>query len=106
MRRRIVEPAGHERGAYFIAVSRGRLYDKAALVKALDSKKLAGAGLDVTDPEPLPADDSLWNFGNVVITPHLAWYTHEAAARQSHQAADAVLDILAGRRPRNIVNGL
>jgi phosphoglycerate dehydrogenase-like enzyme len=61
-----------KRGAYFIAVSRGRLYDKAALVKALDSKKLAGAGLDVTDPEPLPAEDSLWNFPNVVITPHVA----------------------------------
>ena len=61
-----------KQGAYFIAVSRGRLYDKAALVKALDSKKLSGAGLDVTDPEPLPAEDSLWNFPNVVITPHIA----------------------------------
>lgn len=61
-----------KRGAYFIAVSRGRLYDKPALVKALDSKRLAGAGLDVTDPEPLPAGDSLWNFPNVVITPHVA----------------------------------
>jgi phosphoglycerate dehydrogenase-like enzyme len=61
-----------KKGAYFIAVSRGRLYDKAALVKALDSKKLAGAGLDVTDPEPLPPGDSLWNFPNVVITPHIA----------------------------------
>lgn len=61
-----------KRGSYFIAVSRGRLYDKPALVKALDSKHLAGAGLDVTDPEPLPADDSLWNFSNVVITPHVA----------------------------------
>ena len=61
-----------KRGSYFIAVSRGKLYDKAALVKALDSRKLAGAGLDVTDPEPLPPGDSLWNFPNVVITPHVA----------------------------------
>ena len=61
-----------KRGAYFIAVSRGRLYDKGALVKALDSQKLAGAGLDVTDPEPLPKGDALWGFGNVVITPHVA----------------------------------
>jgi D-2-hydroxyacid dehydrogenase (NADP+) len=70
-----------KQGAYFIAVSRGRLYDKAALVKALDSKKLAGAGLDVTDPEPLPAQDSLWAFPNVVITPHVA-SAAEAANRR------------------------
>ena len=61
-----------KQGAYFIAVSRGRLYDKGALVKAIDSQKLAGAGLDVTDPEPLPADDPLWQFDNIVITPHVA----------------------------------
>lgn len=61
-----------KRGAYFVAVSRGRLYDKGALIKAIDSQKLAGAGLDVTDPEPLPADDPLWAFENIVITPHVA----------------------------------
>ena len=61
-----------KRGALFVAVSRGRLFDKGALVKAIDSQHLAGAGLDVTDPEPLPADDPLWQFDNVVITPHVA----------------------------------
>ena len=61
-----------KRGAYFIAVSRGKLYDGQALVKALDSKKLSGAGLDVTDPEPLPKGHPLWQFDNVVITPHIA----------------------------------
>ena len=76
-----------KRGAYFIAVSRGRLYDKQALVKALDSKKLAGAGLDVTDPEPLPAGDSLWNFPNVVITPHVA-----SAAEGSNQRRIGVIE--------------
>jgi phosphoglycerate dehydrogenase-like enzyme len=76
-----------KRGAYFIAVSRGKLYDKQALVKALDSKKLAGAGLDVTDPEPLPAEDSLWNFGNVVITPHVA-----SAAEGSNQRRIGVIE--------------
>jgi phosphoglycerate dehydrogenase-like enzyme len=76
-----------KRGAYFIAVSRGRLYDKQALVKALDSKKLAGAGLDVTDPEPLPAQDSLWNFPNVVITPHVA-----SAAEASNQRRIGVIE--------------
>ena len=58
--------------SYFIAVSRGGLYNTDALVKALDSKRLAGAGLDVTDPEPLPKNHPLWKFPNVLITPHIA----------------------------------
>ncbi len=61
-----------KKGSYFIAVSRGKTYSKSALVKALDEKRLAGAGLDVTDPEPLPKGDPLWEFENVVITPHIA----------------------------------
>jgi len=58
--------------SYFIAVSRGGIYDMPGLVKALDSKKLAGAGVDVTDPEPLPKGHPLWQFDNVMITPHVA----------------------------------
>jgi phosphoglycerate dehydrogenase-like enzyme len=61
-----------KKGSFFIAVSRGGLYDMPALLKALDSQKLAGAGLDVTDPEPLPQGHPLWKFPNVVITPHIA----------------------------------
>jgi phosphoglycerate dehydrogenase-like enzyme len=61
-----------KQNSYFIAVSRGGLYDLGALVKALDSKRLAGAGVDVTDPEPLPKGHSLWNFDNAIITPHIA----------------------------------
>jgi phosphoglycerate dehydrogenase-like enzyme len=57
-------------GAYFINVSRGGLVDQDALVKALKEKKIQGAGLDVTTPEPLPHDDPLWTCPNVVITPH------------------------------------
>lgn len=58
--------------SYFIAVSRGGLYDLPSLVKALDSRRLAGAGVDVTDPEPLPPGHPLWKFENVIITPHIA----------------------------------
>jgi phosphoglycerate dehydrogenase-like enzyme len=58
--------------AYFINVARGRSVVTAALVDALNGKKLAGAGLDVTDPEPLPADHPLWKAPNVIITPHVA----------------------------------
>ncbi len=72
---KMIGPAQFElmkRGAFFIAVSRGKLYDGQALVKALDSQRLSGAGLDVTDPEPLPKGHPLWQFDNVVITPHIA----------------------------------
>lgn len=61
-----------KKNSYFIAVSRGRLYNTEALMKALDSKQVAGAGLDVTNPEPLPPGHPLWKFDNVIITPHIA----------------------------------
>ena len=71
-----------KKGAYFVAVSRGRLYDKGALIKAIDSQKLSGAGLDVTDPEPLTADDPLWQFDNIVITPHVASHAKGSDVRR------------------------
>lgn len=71
-----------KQGSYFIAVSRGKTYDGSALVKALDEKRLAGAGLDVTDPEPLPQDSPLWDFPNVVITPHIAGQSDKFPQRQ------------------------
>lgn len=67
--------------SYFIAVSRGGLYDTDALVRAILSGKLAGAGLDVTDPEPLPKGHPLWKFPNVLITPHIAGRSDGEAAR-------------------------
>jgi phosphoglycerate dehydrogenase-like enzyme len=59
-------------GAYFISVGRGRSTVTADLVAALSSGRLAGAGLDVVDPEPLPADSPLWHLPNVIITPHIS----------------------------------
>lgn len=59
-----------KRGSYFINISRGRIVDTDALVRALQSGHLAGAALDVTDPEPLPDDHPLWKLNNVLITPH------------------------------------
>ncbi|HEV3178940.1 MAG TPA: D-2-hydroxyacid dehydrogenase [Steroidobacteraceae bacterium] len=58
--------------AYFISVGRGRSTVTADLIAALDSGRLAGAGLDVVDPEPLPADSGLWRLPNVIITPHVS----------------------------------
>ena len=59
-------------GAHFINVGRGKSVVTDELVAALRSGKIAGAGLDVTDPEPLPADHPLWQMNNVIITPHVA----------------------------------
>ena len=72
-----------KQNSYFIAVSRGGIYDMNGLVKALDSKKLSGAGVDVTDPEPLPKGHPLWKFDNVMITPHIAGRSDRDNARMT-----------------------
>jgi phosphoglycerate dehydrogenase-like enzyme len=57
-------------GAYIYNIGRGSIIDQDALVHELSSGRLGGAGLDVTTPEPLPAESPLWNLPNVIITPH------------------------------------
>jgi phosphoglycerate dehydrogenase-like enzyme len=74
------------RGAYLVNISRGRIVGTDALVAALTSGALAGAGLDVTDPEPLPKDHALWRLPNVIVTPHLAWAGAEAERRRKIDA--------------------
>jgi len=64
--------AAAKQGAFFINVGRGKSVVQEDLVAALKSGRIAGAGLDVTDPEPLPADNPLWKFPNVIITPHVS----------------------------------
>lgn len=61
-------------GVFFVNVARGGSVVTDDLVAALEDGRVAGAGLDVTDPEPLPPDHPLWQMPNVVITPHIAWY--------------------------------
>lgn len=91
-------------GAYFIAVSRGKLYNTEALVKALDARKLSGAGLDVTNPEPLPKGHALWKFDNVIITPHVATVSDGLAARQEELIVDNVARFVKGETLRNVVD--
>ena len=70
-----------KKGAYFINVSRGKLVKTPDLVEALKSGHLAGAGLDVTDPEPLPSDHELWTLPNVIITSHISGASQYSSAR-------------------------
>ena len=93
-----------KKGAYFIAVSRGRLYQTDALVKAIDSQHLAGAGLDVTYPEPLPKGHPLWKFPNVVITPHLAGSSDKVHLRRIELVKENMKRFAAGEPLLNVVD--
>ena len=77
------EFAKMKQGTYFINVSRGKVVNTAALVQALQEKRLAGAGLDVMDPEPLPKESPLWKMPNVIITPHVAGVSDARTGRQN-----------------------
>ena len=68
--------------ALLVNISRGGIVDQAALTTALREGRLGGAGLDVTDPEPLPPDDPLWTLPNALITPHVAGYGGDVAPRR------------------------
>jgi D-2-hydroxyacid dehydrogenase (NADP+) len=93
-----------KQGSFFIAVSRGGLYDLDALVRALDSKRLAGAGVDVTDPEPLPKGHPLWRFSNAIVTPHVAGRSDQDYGRMVGTARENIKRFAAGKPLINVVN--
>jgi phosphoglycerate dehydrogenase-like enzyme len=93
-----------KRGSYFIALSRGKTYSMDALVKALDEKRLAGAGVDVTDPEPLPKGHALWKFDNVVITPHYAGQSDRVWDRRMALLKENARRFTEGAPLRNVVD--
>ena len=90
--------------AYFITTARGFIHDEAALLEALRSKAIAGAGLDVWAKEPPPPDHPLLKFDNVLASPHTAGVTKEARANMGRIAAEQILDALDGMRPPRIIN--
>jgi len=92
-----------KRSAFLINTARGQLIDNHALADALNAGRIAGAGLDVLDIEPPPADNPLINAKNCIITPHLAWYSLEARTRLMDIASSNVKAWLAGS-PVNVVN--
>jgi D-3-phosphoglycerate dehydrogenase / 2-oxoglutarate reductase len=92
------------RGSYLINVARGTVIDEAALVDALRSGQLAGAGLDVFDPEPAAADNPLFSLPNTICTPHIASYTEASVLRMRKMVCEQVAMALRGERPTELVN--
>ena len=91
--------------AVFINVSRGGLVNERALHTALTRGYIAGAGLDVTDPEPPAADNPLLKLENALITPHTGYYSEQSLIDVLEQAEEEVFRVLGGDWPRNLVNG-
>ncbi|GBD84327.1 D-3-phosphoglycerate dehydrogenase [bacterium BMS3Abin02] len=91
-------------GSILVNTARGALVDLPALADALDSGRLFGAGLDVTDPEPLPPDHPLPARTDVVVTPHVSAGTAGAKCRIFKVAFEQVMQVLGGHRPRHVVN--
>ena len=86
-------------GAFFANGGRGDLVVVDDLVAALESGHLAGAAVDVTDPEPVAPDSPLFKLPNVIVTPHYAPTTVESATRVSKIAAENINAVLAGQEP-------
>ncbi len=91
-------------GSFLINVSRGPVVDERALIRALEDGHLAGAGLDVFDPEPPLSDNPLLGMANVVVTPHVASYTDKGVWRMSMSVVDQVLQLLAGECPTCLID--
>jgi D-3-phosphoglycerate dehydrogenase / 2-oxoglutarate reductase len=93
-----------KRTAWLVNTARGPLIDTGALVDALEGGRIAGAVLDVTDPEPLPAGHPLRLRSDVVLTPHTAFSSDGSLAELAWRAAGNVVDVLQGRLPATVVN--
>lgn len=91
-------------GAYLINTARGGLVDSAALLKALNEGKLAGAALDVLESEPPANGNALVSHDEVITTPHAAWYSEESYEALKSGVAQEVVRVLSGERPRSPVN--
>ncbi len=90
--------------AYLINTARGTVVDETALVKALQKKQIAGAAIDVYDPEPPSPGNPLLHMENVIVTPHYCAMTAESLYNMGTMVAQGVLDVLEGKRPQYLVN--
>lgn len=90
--------------AYLVNTARGPIIDLEALVTALQTGGLAGAGLDVVDPEPLPEDSPLYQLDNVILTPHSAYYSERSVDTVRRQTLLQAIRVLRGLRPEVVAN--
>jgi phosphoglycerate dehydrogenase-like enzyme len=95
-----------KKGAILVNASRGTLVETPAMVAALQSGQLSAAAMDVTDPEPINADNPLLKLDNVVITPHDASATPQSVKKLRTDAAGLAAKALRGEKLPNIVNGV
>ena len=105
--RKMINDAAFSRmkpSAFLINCSRGPVVDTDALVRALDAKKIAGCALDTVDPEPLPDPHPLRGRDNVILNPHVAWYSETAMVGLQAGAPNEVRRLLSGEWPVNVVN--
>jgi D-3-phosphoglycerate dehydrogenase / 2-oxoglutarate reductase len=93
-----------KRSAWLVNCARGPVVDTDALVRALDAKRIAGCALDTTDPEPLPDPHPLRGRDNVIVNPHVAWYSEQAMVGLQAGAPGEVRRVLSGEWPLNVVN--
>jgi D-3-phosphoglycerate dehydrogenase len=98
-RLRLMKPS-----AFLVNFSRGEVVDEKSLYEALKKGVIAGAALDVYDPEPPLKDNPLYSLENVILSPHSAALTQECVIRMATGAAEGVVDVLTGKRPKFVVN--
>jgi D-3-phosphoglycerate dehydrogenase / 2-oxoglutarate reductase len=89
--------------AYLINAARGGIVNEDALCHALQQKKIAGAALDVVEDEPPGKNHPLFQLDNVILTPHIGALTFEASKRGEWGAAEEVIRVLEGKKPKNPV---
>jgi D-3-phosphoglycerate dehydrogenase len=93
-----------KKGVYIVNTSRGAVFEQKALIKALQEGQVAGAALDVFEKEPIEKDNPLLQMNNVIITPHIAWYSEESMIDQKRKTALNVKNVLTGKPPLYPVN--
>ncbi|MFC4323654.1 C-terminal binding protein [Litchfieldia salsa] len=90
--------------AFIINTSRGPVIEEGALIEALQTGRIAGAGLDVVEIEPIDKSNPLFTMDNVILNPHVAWYSEESEMELKRKTAENVLDVLKGYYPSYLVN--